>query len=131
MASMLLMGVAVVLITQLYTTGAAMTIRAEARTEAEAVLEWFAAEYSTDGCAAPVRVTTLGPDALTPHEGFAVECVALASVDYPPPAYPLPPPGPPTATLSDPPQARQPITVSVSWEMDGVPRTIRRTAWGP
>ena len=125
MAAMLLMGVAVVLITQLYTSGAAMTIRAVARTEAEAVLEWHAAEYSNGGCVASVQVTTLGPDALTPHEGFAVECATLADVDYPPPACPAPGCLPVTTIR------RQPITVTVSWEMGGVPRAVRRTTWGP
>ena len=124
MAAMMLMGVAVVLITQLYSSGAALALRAQARTEAEAVLEYYSADLAERGCAfAPAAaVVRLGGDPLTPAEGFEVDCDDTAPVvSFPPEACATP------CVTGQVHRTR--ITVEVTWEMSGVSRTVRRTTW--
>lgn len=127
----LLMIIAVGVLRQ-YAFAAASSLQARAHAEAVAVLSWKAAEYGANGCPTttpPIPpVTTLGPDKLTPPEGFRVTCVPV-DVWWPPPLTATPSCNPYDAlTKCAPFQELKPsLVISVSWGPVDSERTLDQT----
>ena len=129
-----------------YAFAAASSLQARAHAEAVAVLSWKAIEARTGTgtlfCHPPPtppatlpveKIDQLGPDKLTPPDGFRITCLE-ASVCWPPPVTTLPPPALPydPEPPCDPSQQEVPSrTVSVSWGPEDGGRTLEQTVVDP
>ena len=136
MSLVLLMMVGVGVLRQ-YAFAAASSLQARAHAEAVAVLSWKATEaQSAADCSsistlpdAPIR--QLGPDRLTPPEGFRVICQEVDVCWPPPPSTTAPAYDPtlmPCGYLQDPFPSR---TITVSWGPVDSERTLKQTVVDP
>ena len=144
LAAMVLFGIIAVSVLQQYSIAAVASLQARSHAEGVAVLSWKASEARSDDSAfvmtycvnasspQPFPVETinqLGPDKLTPFDGFRVTCLVEA-ICWPPPPLPFP-----TSTTYSPSppcpkdyQTETPTrTISVSWGPVDGGRTLRQT----
>ena len=133
----LLMIIAVGVLRQ-YAFAAASSLQARAHAEAVAVLSWKATEARTGTgtlvCqpvpTPPVEtIDQLGPDKLTPPDGFRVTCLEVC-VTWPPPVTPAPSYKPVVSCGSSRQEAAARI-ITVSWGPIDAGRTLEQTVVDP